>query len=89
MLFIKKKNNKIFIILEDEELYNEAIELGVNFEGSPSTAATIATRVNNPLVRFAKDRTSFSASSDIPTSTKTTVNAEYQLPLMVESPWNK
>ena len=76
------KANRIrrgYRILEDEKLYKQAIELGVHFEGSPSTAATIASGVNNPLVRFAKDEASFSASSDIPTSTKTSVNAEYQL----------
>ena len=76
------KANRIrrgYRILEDEKLYKQAIELGVHFEGSPSTAATIASGVNNPLVRFAKDGASFSASSDIPTSTKTSVNAEYQL----------
>ena len=76
------KTNRIghgYRILEDEKLFQLLIELGVHFEGSPSTAAVIASGVNNPIVRFAKSGASFSASSDIPASTKTTVNAEYRL----------
>jgi hypothetical protein len=55
------------------------IELGIHFEGSPSTAETIATGQNNPIVRYAKDGASFSASSDFPTATKTTLTEEYRL----------
>jgi len=66
-------------ILEDEKLYRKMIELGIHFEGSPSTAETIATGQNNPIVRYAKDGASFSASSDFPTATKTTLTEEYRL----------
>ena len=66
-------------ILEDENLYKKVIELGVHFEGSPSTAESFGMGQNNPIVRYARDGASFSASSDFPTASKTNLTAEYRL----------
>ena len=66
-------------ILEDDILYKGLIKLGVHFEGSPSTASMFATGTKNPIVRYANDGASCSASSDFPTATKSTLTAEYKL----------
>ena len=66
-------------IFEDDPLYRDLIKLGVHFEGSPSTANSFATGVKNPIVRYANDGASCSASSDFPTATKTTLTAEYKI----------
>ena len=65
-------------ILEDEKSFKQAIEMGIHFEGSPSTANLIATGDKNPIVRYALDGASFSASSDIPTIAKTDLSAQYR-----------
>ena len=66
-------------ILEDEKLYKQAIEMGIHFEGSPTTATLIGTGDNNPTVRYALDGASFSASSDLPTVAKTNLSDQYRL----------
>ena len=63
------KANRIahgYKILENEKLYRQLIKMGVHFEASPSTAATVANGVINPVVRYARDGVSFSVSSDNP-----------------------
>ena len=66
-------------ILEDDALYSDMVRLGVHFEGSPSTASMFATGDKNPIVRYANDGASCSASSDFPTATKSTLTAEYKI----------
>ena len=66
-------------IVEDEKLYKQAIEMGIHFEGSPTTASLIGTGENNPTVRYALDGVSFSASSDLPTIAKTNLSDQYRL----------
>lgn len=70
-------------VVEDSNIYNSCLQQGIHFECCPwsshlTGAVPFHTRIH-PIAQFAKDKASFSLSSDDPTLTGRYLNEDYKL----------
>jgi len=73
-------------VLEDQKIYKHCLDTNVHFECCPQSSLLTSavslpanSKVEHPVMRFARDGASFSINTDDPTVTNTQLRDEYAL----------